>query len=205
VSPGLRRRTLGVGLRLRLGLGLGLGATAADAAAAATAFAVMLVLVLAPRAALARSVARLRYPRAEVWSTAVRWLRVNGNLPIREKDEGAGYVLFDYLEGGKVYRASLELVAPGGAAGADGEATDVVVSISDLPRRFEAQVLDRLAQKLRDERGPPPERHARPAPDKDRPGQGEGRGDDRGEGQGDAGVSNRLPRAQSAPSGTASP
>lgn len=190
MSPGPRRRTLG----------LDLGAVAA-VAAAFVAFVVLVLLSLAPRAALARSVARLSYPRAEVWSTAVRWLRVNGNLPIREKDEGAGYVLFDFLEGGKTYRASLELVVPGGAAGADGEATEVVVSISDLPRRFEAQILYRLAQKLREERGPPPERHARPAPDKDKPGQGEGQG----EGQGDAGVGNRLPRAQSAWSGTAPP
>jgi hypothetical protein len=157
---------------------------------------------LAPHAALARSVARLPYPRAEVWSTAVRWLRVNGNLPIREKDEGAGYVLFDFLEGGKTYRASLELVVPGGAAGADGEATDVVVSIADLPRRFEAQVLDRVAQKLRDERGPAPERRARPAPERERPGQGEGQGE--GQDSRDAGAGNRLPRAQSNP-GTAPP
>jgi hypothetical protein len=163
---------------------------------------VAVAVLLVPGAALARSVARLSYPRAEVWSTAVRWLRVNGNLPIREKDEGAGYVLFDFLEGGKTYRASLELVVPGGAAGADGEATDVAVSIADLPRRFEAQVLDRLAQKLREERGPPPERHPRPAPDKDRPGQGEGQGD--GQDSRDAGVGSRLPRAQSA-SGTVPP
>jgi hypothetical protein len=93
-------------------------------------------------------------------------------------------------------------VVPGGAAGADGEATDVVVSIADLPRRFEGQILDRVAQKLRDERGPPPERRARPAPDKERPGQGEGQGE--GQDARDGGAGNRLPRAQSTP-GTAPP
>ena len=102
-----------------------------------------------PRA-LARSVAKVSYGRAEVWATAVRLLRVNSNLPIREKDEGAGYVLFDFLDGGKTYRASLELVTPGGGAegGGEGDTTEVVVSIPELPRRFEAQLLDRLTAKL---------------------------------------------------------
>jgi hypothetical protein len=146
-----------------------------------------------PRA-LARSVAKVSYGRAEVWATAVRLLRVNSNLPIREKDEGAGYVLFDFLDGGKTYRASLELVTTGGGGaegGGEGDTTEVVVSIPELPRRFEAQLLDRLAAKLRDERGPPPQRRARPAPDGN-PGSGEA------EATRDGGLP-RMPRAEGQP------
>jgi hypothetical protein len=149
--------------------------------------------------ALARSVAKVSYGRAEVWATAVRLLRVNSNLPIREKDEGAGYVLFDFLDGGRSYRASLELVATGGGAegGGEAETTEVVVSIPELPRRFEAQLLDRLAAKLRDERGPPPQRRARPAPDGNPGGNGTP-GPGEADGSRDAGLP-RMPRAEGQP------
>lgn len=111
-------------------------------------------VVVGPSAAAARSVAALPYESSHVWATAVRFLRVDRNLPIREKDEAAGYVLFDYTEAGKSYRAALELVPftdEGGRV-----TTQVSLSITGLPRRYEGALLDGLAAKIRDERGAPP-------------------------------------------------
>jgi len=104
--------------------------------------------------AWARSAMTLGYATGDVWAAAVRLLRVDRNLPVREKDEAAGYVLFDVTEGGKTYRASLELVALTDDAGR--ASTLATLTIPQLPKRFEAALLDQLAAKVRDERGPPP-------------------------------------------------
>lgn len=104
--------------------------------------------------AWARSAITLSYAPGDVWAAAVRLLRVDRNLPVREKDEAAGYVLFDVTEAGKTYRASLELVALTDDAGR--ASTQATLTIAQLPKRFEISLLDQLAAKVRDERGPPP-------------------------------------------------
>jgi len=58
------------------------------------------VLVLASTAQ-AKSASAVPYPTGDVWAAAVRYLRVDRGFAIREKDEKAGYVLFDYAESGK--------------------------------------------------------------------------------------------------------
>src|SRR5437762_14268097 len=68
-------------------------------------------LAFGPGIAAARSTSTLPYPSNGVWTAAVRYLRVDRGLPIREKDESAGYVLFDYADGGKTYHGALELLA----------------------------------------------------------------------------------------------
>jgi hypothetical protein len=125
-----------------------------------------LLLVLGFSASLggpawAKSAVTLGYATGDVWAAAVRLLRVDRNLPVREKDEAAGYVLFDVTEGGKTYRASLELVALTDEAGR--ASTQATLTIAQLPKRFEAALLDQLAAKVRDERGlPPPRKPAAP-------------------------------------------
>jgi hypothetical protein len=121
---------------------------------------------LASGTALARSTAVLPYPLADVWSTAVRFVRVDRGYTVREKDEESGYILFDMVEGGRTYKASLELIRATDDLGR--EATRAVFSIPDLPRHYETVLLDKLSAKVRDERGspapappprkPPPER-----------------------------------------------
>ncbi|HEY0714640.1 MAG TPA: hypothetical protein VGF45_18300 [Polyangia bacterium] len=103
--------------------------------------------------AFARSSHVSSYPPADVWPTAVRYLRIDRGATLREKDAEAGYVLFDLPEGSKIYRGSLELVRT--ADNDDREATRIVVNIPDLPRHVELTLLDKLALKLRDEYGTP--------------------------------------------------
>jgi hypothetical protein len=126
-------------------------------AAVAVAVARLGVLVAAGFSAAdaeARTTSVVPYPTTDVWPTAIRFLRVDRDYPIKEKDEAAGYVLFEIAEGKRAYRAALELVK---AADADGRAgTQLVLNIQDLPRHYEVALLDKLTAKIRDERGPPP-------------------------------------------------
>jgi hypothetical protein len=113
-----------------------------------------LALALGAAPAGARSSSVVPYPAGEVWPTAIRFLRVDRDYTIKEKDETAGYVIFDMVESKKTYRGTLELVAATDREGRAG--TQLVATLSDLPRHFEAALLDKLLAKLRDERGPPP-------------------------------------------------
>lgn len=112
----------------------------------------------------ARTMAVVPYPIADVWPASVRFLRVDRGFPIREKDESAGYVLFDSTDGPKPCRASLELIHAVDAEGRD--ATRLAVSIPDLPKRYEQLLIDKLTGKLREDYGPPapPPKRTLPAP-----------------------------------------
>ncbi len=101
----------------------------------------------------ARTLQLVPYPIAEVWPASVRFLRVDRNFPIREKDESAGYVLFDFTDGPKTCRASLELIHAVDPEGRD--ATRLAIAIPDLPKRYEQMLIDKLVGKLRDDQGPP--------------------------------------------------
>jgi hypothetical protein len=142
---------------------------------AGAALALAVALATAPAPALARSAVVVPYPLADVWPSTVRFLRVDHDYPIKEKDEPAGYLLFELAESRHQYRAALELVK---TVDDDGRgATQIVCTIPDLPRRFETSLLDKLSIKVRDERGPPaspprkpPAGHQRePAPKEDKP------------------------------------
>jgi hypothetical protein len=115
-------------------------------------------------AAEARTGALVPHPPADVWPTAIRFLRVDRDYPIKEKDETAGYVLFDYLESKRVYRSALELIRATDAEGRP--STQVVFTVQDLPKHFESTLLDKLSAKIKEERGaaPPPPKKAPPPP-----------------------------------------
>jgi len=108
---------------------------------------------LAPAVTWARTMEIASYPIVDVWPAAVRFLRVDRGFPIREKDESAGYILFDYTDGPKPCKGSLELIHATDREGRD--ATRMAISIPDLPRRYEQMLLDKLAAKLREDHGPP--------------------------------------------------
>lgn len=116
-----------------------------------------------PVLAQARTLEIVPYPIVDVWPASVRFLRVDRSFPVREKDETAGYVLFDFTDGPKPCKASLELIRALDPEGRD--ATRVAVSIPDLPRRYEQMLIDKLAGKLREDHGPPapPPRRNKPA------------------------------------------
>ncbi len=102
--------------------------------------------------ALARSQKTLAYPRPESFSTAVRFIRVDEGLKLIEKDNDAGYVLFELHEEKKTFRGSLEVID----VVQDGRhAVRFVMTIEDRPEWQELQMLQRLEQKLRAELGAP--------------------------------------------------
>lgn len=107
----------------------------------------------APNISWARTIEIAPYPITSVWPSAVRFLRVDRGFPVREKDEPAGYVLFDYTDGPKPCKGSLELIRATDREGR--EATRIAISIPDLPRRYEQMLLDKFVAKLRDDHGPP--------------------------------------------------
>jgi hypothetical protein len=113
----------------------------------------MAALLLAALAsgADARTAAVIPYPTAEVWSTAVRFIRVDRGYKVREKDEESGYILFDLVEGSKSYKGSLELIKTTDDAGRD--ATRAAFALPDLPHHYETMLLDKLTAKVREERG----------------------------------------------------
>jgi len=112
----------------------------------------------------ARTLETLPYAIADVWPGAVRFLRVDRGFVIREKDEAAGYVLFDFTDGPKSCKASLELIRTTDKEGRD--ATRVAITIRDLPRHYEQMLLDKLVSRLRDDRGAPPPPPRKPEPPK---------------------------------------
>jgi hypothetical protein len=116
--------------------------------------------------AQARTILAISYPLEEVWPSTVRFLRVDRGFPIREKDDEAGYILFDYREGNRPYKGSFEFIQTTDTQGRP--ATRIVVSIPDLPRHFEQILLDKLSIKIREDRGypaPVPNKTAPPARD----------------------------------------
>jgi hypothetical protein len=120
------------------------------------------VLSALPAPGWARSLETVPYPITMVWPAAVRFLRVDRDFPIRERDEAAGYVLFDFTDGPKPCKASLELIRAADREGRD--ATRVAVSIPELPKRYEKLLLDKLAAKIRDDQGPPAPPPRKPEP-----------------------------------------
>lgn len=107
--------------------------------------------LLAPPA-WARSERTLVYAPARVFPTAVRFLRVDAGLKIVEKDAEAGYVMFELVDGDKVYPGALELVA---TESAGRQASKLVLTIEGQPSYVEAVMLDKLERKVRQELGEP--------------------------------------------------
>lgn len=98
------------------------------------------------------------YTFDQTWNSALRLIRVDLGYKIVEKDEKAGYILFEYESKGTVSNASLELLK--------GESTiRVICQIPKFPSYHESVVLDRLHKKLKDEHGLPPEKPKPPPPD----------------------------------------
>ncbi len=126
--------------------------------------ALTLGLLAVPALGWARVQQVIPYPIASVWPAAVRFMRVDRNFPIAEKDEAAGYILFEHTDGPKPCRGSLELIRVTDAEGRD--ATRLAVTIPDLPKRYEQLLLDKLAAKVREDHGPPAPPPRKPEPPK---------------------------------------
>src|SRR5579872_7372019 len=97
--------------------------------------------------AAARSSATWYYPLVDVYSTAVRFIRIDRGCAITDRDPQAAYLMFECKDGSKVRRGALELFR-------SGEAVRAQLTLADEPSYMEAHFLDQLGQKLKDERGP---------------------------------------------------
>ncbi|MFO7178696.1 MAG: hypothetical protein DIU78_008370 [Pseudomonadota bacterium] len=116
-------------------------------------------LLVAP-SATARVEAVSEYTKAQTFSAALRFVRVDRGYEVTEKDAEAAYVLFRYPVPGSKSEAngSVEVVeTPSGVK--------IFVQLPKLPEYHEAMLRDALLRKLRDEYGPPP-RAPKPPPDK---------------------------------------
>lgn len=112
----------------------------------------LLLVCLSTGIAAARAEKTLAYERDAVWSTVVRFVRVDERLKITEKDAEAGYVLFELREENKTFRGSLEIAT----ILKDGRSyTRFVVTVESRPDYVETGMLNRLEHKLRVELGTP--------------------------------------------------
>lgn len=103
------------------------------------------------REAWARSEKLMGYAPAAVWSPLVRFVRVDENMKILEKDAEAGFVIFELTQDKKVFRGSLEIIPASKDYG-----VRVVLDVSDRPSYVEVAMLERLERKLLAELGPAP-------------------------------------------------
>jgi hypothetical protein len=119
--------------------------------------------------ASAESAKTVAWTPAQVFPTAVRFLRIDEGLAVVEKDPDAGYILFDLTEENHTFRGALEFVA------VDDHGQDsvrLVLRIQDRPEYMEVAMLERLEHKLRRELGSPkpvPRPAPKPAPPADPP------------------------------------
>jgi hypothetical protein len=125
-------------------------------------FSAALVLTSTAAPARGKSSREARYTFEQVWSTAVRHLRVNEGFQITEKDQEVGYVVFQMKDDGKLFAGALEVVVFKDRGRA---MVRLVLQIEDRPSYMEAAVLERMVAKLREDHGEPP---PPPPPSKDK-------------------------------------
>jgi hypothetical protein len=113
-----------------------------------------LVLLSLIRRADARSSVDITYHYDDLWPIALRYVRVDLNAPIKDKDKDGGYVMFEMTDDdGKTYDCHLELARVRDFAGRD--AVRATVDLGGLPLYREAEVLQGIQTKASNELGMP--------------------------------------------------
>ncbi|MCA9534023.1 MAG: hypothetical protein KC593_10095 [Myxococcales bacterium] len=110
--------------------------------------------------AAARRTTDLGYRYDQVWTAAVRLVRVDYGFTVTERDQELGFVMFDYIESGRTYGGSIEVLRTADALGRD--RVRVVVVIQGQPEYVERMIMDRLERKLRGDYGAPPRAEPQP-------------------------------------------
>jgi hypothetical protein len=114
----------------------------------------------------------LSYPIEQVWPTAIRYLRIDRGFEIVDRDQEAGYLMFEFpLEEKRIGSGSLEMFE---AIDASGRASvSMSVNTGAGPVHLPNSILDGIAAKVRAERGqpapPPPPKQEEPPKKKDDP------------------------------------
>jgi len=116
-----------------------------------TFWSVLLVSTLvgvAPRPAAADAAAELRYTRTQIFSGALRYLRIDLGYEITEKDSDAAYLLFRYVPQGmkEPTFGAIEIVETSAAV-------KLSVKLPQLPSYHETVIRDGLVKKLRADYG----------------------------------------------------
>lgn len=95
----------------------------------------------------------LSYRYDQIWSSAIRFFRVDLGYTISEQDKTAGYILFQFKEAGRTHNGSLELVSviKGGR-----HINRLRFNLVEMPRYVEGLLADKLIRKLKREYGDPP-------------------------------------------------
>jgi hypothetical protein len=122
--------------------------------------ALALVLVLSAGGVGARVEADSEYTKAQTYSGALRYLRVDLGFEVVEKDSDAAYLVFRYEAPGQQKSESLGTVEIVDS----GEHVRVFVRIPRMPEYHERVLRDGLLRKLKDEYGPPLPRKPDPPP-----------------------------------------
>lgn len=117
------------------------------------AWAFALVWLLGSGGAEARTEGRSDYTKAQTYSGALRYLRVDLGYEITERDPDAAYLLFKYVPAGRKApsNGSIEIVESKGAV-------KVLVQLPQMPAYHEQALRDGLMKKLLAEYGAPPKR-----------------------------------------------
>jgi len=113
-----------------------------------------LCLLLAPSPAAARRTLDMGYRYEQVWTAAVRLVRVDYGFNVTERDQELGFVMFEYLEGTQTFNGSIEVLRTADTLGR--ERVRVVVVVQGQPEYVERMITDRLERKLRGDYGAPP-------------------------------------------------
>src|SRR5690348_10057929 len=127
--------------------------------------ALILGAVLSAAGAGARVEGDSGYSKAQTYSGALRYLRVDLGYEVVEKDPDSAYLLFRYEAPGPQKSESFGTVE----VVETGEQVRVFVRIPRMPEYHERMLRDGLLRKLRDEYGPPAPRKPDP-PEKKPPG-----------------------------------
>ena len=125
---------------------------------------VLLLAVSMPSVSYARRSDVHAYRYDQLWRSVVRLVRVDYGFNVRDRDEEIGFLLFDYVDSGRSYPGSIEVIR---VQENGREQVRVSVQIPAMPSYIERMVLDRLTRKLREDYGQPivaPTRPAEPEP-----------------------------------------
>lgn len=97
----------------------------------------------------------LPYPVDHVWGASIRYLRVDRDYAIVDRDEETGYIVFEIPLGGEVKgRGALEAFSTKDASGR--VSTQIQISTEAGPTHLPHTILDGIAKKVRSERGQAP-------------------------------------------------
>ena len=119
-------------------------------------------LLLSSQRAIARVGGDSEYSKAQTYSGALRYLRVDLGYEVTERDPDAAYLIFRYQLPGQNKATATGTVE---VVDADGH-VKLFVQIPSMPEYHERVLRDGLVRKLHDEYGIPPHKAPPPPPDK---------------------------------------